>query len=81
MLCDMDLFCVQGKTLSGKHLKWAKEKFTEPAGTDGLKATEVCLDIYIYVGLFPMHALCSCILWECKGRSVLVTRQTFGLVA
>ena len=38
----MDLFCVQGETLTGKYLNWAKEKFTEPAGTHGLKPTEVC---------------------------------------
>ena len=41
VLGDMDLFCVQGEALSGKYLNWAKQKFTEPAGTPGLKATEV----------------------------------------
>ena len=45
VLGDMDLFCVQGETLSDKYLKWAKEKFTEPSGTKGLKATEVCIHV------------------------------------
>ena len=49
VLGDMDLFCVQGETLTGKYLNWAKEKFTEPAGTRGLKPTEVCLSILFYV--------------------------------
>ena len=46
---DMDLFCVQGKALSGKYLNWAKQKFTEPSGTRGLKATEVFLYMYVFV--------------------------------
>ena len=45
MLGDMDLFCIQGETLTGKYLDWANEKFNEPAGTHGLKPTEVCLNI------------------------------------
>ena len=81
VLGDMDLFCVQGKTLSGKYLKWAKEKFTEPAGTQGLKPTEVCINILImHVHPMYVYALCSCISWDCKGRSVLVTKRMFGLV-
>ena len=82
VLGDMDLFCVQGETLSGKYLDWAKEKFNEPAGTHGLKATEVCLNIYMH--LFPMYMytyeIRSYTLWDCKGRSVLVIKQMFGLV-
>ena len=49
VLGDMDLFCVQGETLTGKYLKWAKQKFTEPAGTRGLKPTEVCLNIHVHI--------------------------------
>ena len=53
VLSDMDLFCVQGETLTGKYLKWAKEKFNEPAGTKGLKATEVCLTHSYIDALIP----------------------------
>ena len=57
VLGDMDLFCVQGKTLTGKYLKWAKEKFTEPAGTRGLKPTEVCRMHHTYVDAFISKTL------------------------
>ena len=52
-LGDMDLCCVQGDTLSDNYLDWAKEKFNEPAGTHGLKAAEVCLNVCMH--LFPMY--------------------------
>ena len=56
VLGDMDLFCVQGEALSGKYLKWAKEKFTEPVGTRGLKPTEVCTNIIIiHVCMYTLH--------------------------
>ena len=45
VLGDMDLFCLQGETLTGKYLDWADEKFNEPAGTHGLKPAEVCLNM------------------------------------
>jgi len=41
VLGDMDLFCVHGESVSGKYVEWARAKQTEPAGTAGMKATEV----------------------------------------
>ena len=43
VLGDMDLFCVDGERLSGKYVDWAKAKCNEPAGTVGMKATEVSM--------------------------------------
>ena len=41
VLGDMDLFCVLGESVSGKYVEWAQAKHHEPAGTIGMKATEV----------------------------------------
>lgn len=43
VLGDIDLFCIDGEHLSGKYVEWAKAKRNEPAGSPGLKASEVCL--------------------------------------
>ena len=43
MLGDMDLFCVHGESVSRKYVEWARAKHTEPAGTAGMKATEVSI--------------------------------------
>ncbi|XP_065897013.1 uncharacterized protein [Dysidea avara] len=41
VLGDMDLFFVQGESMSGKYVELAQAKHHEPAGTVGMKATEL----------------------------------------
>ena len=65
VLGDMDLFCVQGETLTGKYLDWANEKFNEPAGTHGFKPAEVCVNIYMNLFDMNLNHTCSYILWDC----------------
>lgn len=41
VLGDMGLFWIDKQQLSGKYVDWAKAKYSEPAGTDRMKASEV----------------------------------------
>ena len=41
VLTDMDLLCFDGQSLPGNYVKWAAMKLHEPAGTPGMKASEV----------------------------------------
>jgi len=46
VLGDMGLFWEDKRHLTLKYMEWAKEKSREPAGTTGMKATEVQ---YVYI--------------------------------
>ena len=41
VLADMDLLCMDGQSVSGKYVEWTEAKLHEPAGTYGMKASEV----------------------------------------
>ena len=41
VLTDMDLLCFDGQSLTGKYVEWADMKLHEPAGTPGMKPSEV----------------------------------------
>ena len=42
ILTDMDLLCLDGKSLPNNYVEWSEIKLHEPAGTYGQKASEVC---------------------------------------
>ena len=77
MLGDMDLFFVQGESMSGKYVELAQAKHHEPAGTVGMKATEVSsLSCHT---IFTLHTY-SCTSLVHKESSVSVVHQMCGLV-
>lgn len=41
VLTDMDLLCLDGQSVTGKYVEWTEMKLHEPAGTCGMKASEV----------------------------------------
>ena len=47
VLSDMDLLCMDGQSVSGKYVEWTETKLHEPAGTYGMKASEVNCEVKV----------------------------------
>ena len=49
----MDLCCLDGRSVTGKYVEWTEMKLHKPAGTFGMKASEVKMHCF---GL-PLHVV------------------------
>lgn len=71
---------MDGQSVSGKYVEWTEAKLHEPAGTYGMKASEVNNIKYRFLHLkYICPYIRSYILLEKMGSLVEVENQTFGL--
>ena len=55
MLTDLDLLCLDGESLPSQYVEWSEMKLHEPAGTYGLKASEVFITINMDMCVICMY--------------------------
>ena len=70
VLADLDLLCLDGRSVSGKYVEWTEAKLHEPAGTCGMKASEVRLQSVLYTCFMHQNLLYIAIFYWQRWRAM-----------